>query len=138
MQQCLLSFFYISLADSQASHDSLESHGSPDSRPLAISDRPTLPLLHNLPTPSGGFINIIQRITQVNHTLGIRLHRYGDITANIEAQYRGDQCRITEEIFHKWLNGTGRTPRSWATLVAVLREMRMEALALEIERNIAQ
>ena len=66
------------------------------------------------------------------------MHRYGDITANIEAQYRHNQCLITEEIFHKWLNGTGRTPRSWATLVTVLREMRMEALALEIKQNIAQ
>ena len=43
-----------------------------------------------------------------------------------------------EEIFHKWLNGTGRTPKSWATLVTVLREIGMAALAHDIEQNMAQ
>ena len=107
-------------------------------RPVAMFDKPTLPLLQHLPTPSGDAINIIRRIGESSHNLGIRLlnDTYGDITANIEAKYRPDQCRITAEIFRKWFNGTGRTPQSWATLVTLLREMQMAPLALEIEQSI--
>ena len=112
----------------------------PPPPPDPISDRPTLALLQQLTTPSGGSINIIQRIGQESHILGILLlnDTHGNITANIERQYKHDQCRITEEIFHKWLNGTGRTPQSWATFVTKLREIGMAALAHEIEQNMAQ
>ena len=109
-------------------------------RPVAMSDKPTLPLLQHFKTPSGGFINIIQRIGESSHTLGIFLlnDMYGDITVNIEHQYRHEQWRITEEIFRKWLEGTGRRPKSWATLVTVLREMQITSLAHEIEQSILQ
>ena len=109
-------------------------------RPVAMSDKPTLPLLQHLPTPSGDVINIIQRIAGKSHILGICLlkDRNGDITKNIEDKYKDDKCRIAEEIIHTWLEGTGKTPQSWATLVTVLREIQMDALAHEIEQSIAQ
>ena len=104
-------------------------------RPVAISDKPTLPLLQHLPTPSGGAINICQRIGVKNHNLGICLleDTHGNITAIMDENYKGE--RKTKEIFRKWLEGTGRTPHSWATLVTVLREIEMAALAHEIEQN---
>ena len=109
----------------------------PKPQAVTISDQPTLPQLQHLPAQSGGFIKIIQRIGGHSHTLGICLlnDTKGDITASIEHQYRPELCRITEEIFRKWLNGTGRTPKSWATLVTVLREIEMKSLALEIEQS---
>ena len=109
----------------------------PEPRPVAMSDKPTLPQLHNFPTPSNG---VIQRVAENSHTLGILLldDKNGNITANIKAQYRPDQCQIAEEIFRKWLDGTGRTPQTWATLVTVLRGMQMETLANEIEKRVSQ
>ena len=108
-------------------------------QPVAISDKPTLPQLQHLKIPSGDAINIIQRIAEKITTLGIGLlnDTYGDITANIEAQYRHDQCRMAKEIFRKWLEGTGRTPQTWATLVTVLREMQMGSLADETEQSMS-
>ena len=42
-------------------------------RPVAMSDKPTLPLLQHLKTPSNDAINIIQRIAGKSHILGICL-----------------------------------------------------------------
>ena len=122
------------------------SHPFPQSTPpepprsVAMSDKPTLPLLQHFTTPSGDAISITQRIAGNSHILGIRLlnDTYGSITANIKAQYRHDQCQMIEEIFRKWLEGTGRTPQTWATLVTVLREMQMAALAHNIEQSMRQ
>ena len=62
----------------------------------------------------------------------------GQITATIEAQYRPDQTRITKAILKRWLEGTGRTPQSWATLITVLREVDLNVLAKQIKDNLVQ
>ncbi|CAI8026031.1 hypothetical protein GBAR_LOCUS15006, partial [Geodia barretti] len=62
----------------------------------------------------------------------------GQITATIEAQYRPDQTRITKAILQRWLEGTGRTLQSWATLITVLREVDLNVLAKHIKDNLAQ
>ena len=101
--------------------------------------KPTLPLLQRFPTKSGDVIKIIERIGTSNHDLGIRLLNddYGTITANIEAQYKHDPpSRTTEAILQKWLQGTGRTPQSWHTLITVLREIELNILAEMIEENL--
>ncbi len=50
----------------------------------------------------------------------------------IEHQYRGDPLWINHEIFSRWLQGEGRQPVTWATLVGVLRDIRMNSLADDI------
>ena len=104
----------------------------------SITDRPTLPLFQQFPTQSGGVVNILERIAVKCHNLGICLLKddTGAITSNIEAQYRPDQTRISEAILQRWLEGTGRKPQSWATLVTVLKEIDLAVLANEIENNL--
>ena len=106
---------------------------------LNRSDRPTLPQLHDFPTESG-VIKIIQRIGAKNHIFGIHLLNdgTGDVTGNIEADHHGNQIRITEAILKKWLEGTGKTPQSWTTLITVLRGIELNVLAKEIEDNLLQ
>ena len=103
----------------------------------SILDTPTLPLLHRFPTQSGNF-NILERIAVRSHSLGIRLLRddTGAITSNIEAQYRPDQTRISGAILQRWLEGTGRKPQSWTTLVTVLQEIGLSVLAKDIDDNL--
>ena len=101
--------------------------------------KPTLPLLQRFPTKSGGVIKIIDRIGTKHHDLGIRLLNddYGTITDITEAQYKHDPPnRATEGILQKWLEGTGRTPQTWDTLITVLREIELNTLAKEIEENL--
>ena len=97
-----------------------------------FSYQPTLPLLHIL-TTSFKSIKIIERIAVKNHSLGILLLNddSGAVTRNIEAQYRPDQDKITEAILQRWLEGTGRKPQSWATLITVLKEIELNTLAEE-------
>ena len=97
-----------------------------------FSYQPTLPRLQTLTTAFGS-VRIIERIGVKNHDLGIcLLNDYtGAITSNIEAQYAPDQNRITKAILQRWLEGTGRTPQSWATLLTVLREIELKSLAEE-------
>ncbi len=54
----------------------------------------------------------------------------------IEGQFRGDPLWINHEIFSRWLQGEGRKPVTWATLVGVLGEIGMHSLADEMEDRI--
>ena len=110
---------------------------SPSEPQYSYSDRPTLRLLQRFPTRTGAVLNIVQRIGTKNHDLGIHLLNddTGSITDSIEAQYGPDQTRTTEAILKKWLDGTGRTPHSWETLVTVLREIELNTLAQDVRDN---
>ena len=48
-------------------------------------------------------------------------------------KYHYDAEQINTEILQKWLTGSGKKPVSWATLVEVLRDIELSALAGDIE-----
>ena len=103
------------------------------------SATPTLPRLQRFPNLSGDdCIKIIARIGIKHRELGISILKddNGALNDAIEARYRPDHNRITEAILQKWLDGIGRTPQSWATLITVLREIELKVLAQEIEDNL--
>ena len=56
--------------------------------------------------------------------------------AAIEREQERRTMDINREIFRLWVQGRGRQPVTWATLVAVLREIRLMTLASEIETAI--
>lgn len=104
-------------------------------QPLVMTERPTLPQLHRLSTGFGEAIRIIERVTVINHELGIILlnDESGAKTSNIEAYCKHDPpTRVTESILRKWMEGNGRRPPSWGTLITVLKELRQDTLAKEI------
>ena len=120
----------------ESEHKSSEIQLSKDSQ----QNKPTLPLLQRFPTKPGSVINIIEKIGSRSHELGIRLltDDFGSTTTNIESQYKHDPpSRATEAIIQKWLQGTGRTPQSWDTLIMVLREIDLNVLAQDIENSLA-
>ena len=45
---------------------------------------------------------------------------------------------INCKIFQKWLGGTGKQPLTWGTLVSVLRDIGLRALAEEVKTNCAR
>ena len=47
----------------------------------------------------------------------------GEITDAMFQSELGRPDAILQKIFSRWLQGTGRAPRSWGTLVTVLEEM---------------
>ena len=48
-------------------------------------------------------------------------------------KHLNDAEQINTEILQEWLTGKGKQPVTWATLVEVLRDIELTALAREIE-----
>ena len=103
------------------------------------SDKPTMLQLLRFPSWSGSIIKITERIATKNMKLGHMLLEddTGAATENIVAQFKHDPpTRGTEAIFQRWLQGAGRMPLSWTTLVDALREIpALSKLVQELEEH---
>ena len=62
----------------------------------------------------------------------------GSKTSGFEDRFGRDSYRISLEIFKLWLQGQGRKPVTWATLVSVLKDIDLLVLANEIETSLTQ
>ena len=94
----------------------------------------TLPQLTYLSTGPRDGIRIIRRIGANYHSLGILLLNDDDgaITTGIIAGNHHQPENITRDILSKWLQGQGRQPVTWATLMTVLHEIELSELAQDI------
>ena len=81
-----------------------------------------------------GTMDIIQRIGTYHTVFGIFLlnDENGVITAAIAQQRMGNAHQINQEVLMKWLQGQGRHPVSWKTLVDVLKSINLNVLAADI------
>ena len=106
---------------------------------LSKSDTPTLPLLQRMPTGSGNSIRIIQEIGAKYRSLGIFLLNddNGAITSEIIEAHHHQPLSITFEIFSRWLQGSGRDPKTWDTLITVLRDVQLSQLVRRIDENLS-
>ncbi len=57
----------------------------------------------------------------------------GAVVQAIERQCQLDPLWVNREILCRWLEGQGRKPVTWATLIGVLRDIGMNSLAEDIE-----
>ena len=83
-------------------------------------------------------MNVIEKIGAKCVEFGVMLLEDDDgsrINA-IDKEKRGNVSDIICHIFMLWRQGKGRQPVTWATLIAVLREIGLNALALDIEGNL--
>ena len=60
----------------------------------------------------------------------------GHKVRNIEITEHGDSLRITVEILRQWLQGKGRIPVTWQTLIACLRDSHLNVIANAVERTL--
>ena len=56
----------------------------------------------------------------------------GDQVAAIEKELRGNTSDIVRQVFRLWLQGKGKQPVSWDTLVSVLQDIGLNTLARDI------
>ena len=79
-------------------------------------------------------INIPQEIGSNSYQFGLLLldDPNGTRVRNIERDCREIE-RINTEILQKWATGRGKKPVTWETLIEVLRDIELGALASEIE-----
>ena len=57
----------------------------------------------------------------------------GSKVRNMAHKHSNDAERINTEILQEWMTGRGKQPVTWATLVEVLRDVNLPALAHDIE-----
>ena len=66
--------------------------------------------------------------------IAIRLHFRGDVISRIERDHKGSSVvRACQAMFSKWLEGEGRWPITWKTLIEALKEAGFSELASEVE-----
>ena len=105
---------------------------------IKATDRPTLPQLSYFKTRSGS-INIMEQIGTSYRTLGPHLLKdaNGAVTQSIRDQYpHHDAATINYEILQRWIQGKGRQPVQWSTLIDVLKKIELSPLAKEIADNL--
>ena len=56
----------------------------------------------------------------------------------IERSERGDSLRITVEILRQWLQGNGKLPVSWQTLVQCLQNSNLNVISDSIETSLLE
>ena len=106
----------------------------------SAGDSPTLHELLHFPVKDG-FKDIIVEIQNDYEKFGIQLLQddKGNIVAGIERMKRGDPGDITVEILRLWLQGKGRKPVTWQTMVECLEDTNMHVAAdyiqVAINRN---
>ena len=60
----------------------------------------------------------------------------GNKVKTIERFERGDPLRITVKILRQWLQGNGKLPVSWQTLVQCLRNSNLNVISDSIETSL--
>ena len=55
---------------------------------------------------------------------------------NIETKYHGDPVPCCQAMFKHWLNGNGRGPHSWRTLIELLKDSDHKVLAGEVRSEL--
>ena len=83
-------------------------------------------------------VNLVEKIAVKYCDFGTLLLEddCGDQVGVLEQEFRGKPLAITRQILILWLQGKGRQPTSWATLVAVLLDIGLRKLATDIATHL--
>jgi len=94
---------------------------------------PTLPKLLKFPC-KGRFINIISEIGANYTTFGILLlnDQKGTRITAIAQRHTNNADQINIEVLQEWLQGKGKKPVNWHTLIEVLKDTGLSELAKDI------
>ncbi len=105
---------------------------------LTGGSAPTLPEIISLSLPDGSILDLTQQIGTHFNRFGIMLlnDETGARITAIETQHSKNAQNINLEVFKSWINGEGREPISWNTLVTVLREIGLNPLADKINSTL--
>ena len=108
---------------------------SPPANTTPPSTKPTLPELMRFTCTDGRVINIPVEISIKYVQFGTFLlnDRNGSRIKIMARIHHYDAEEINTEILQEWLTGKGKQPVTWATLVKLLRDIELTALAGEIE-----
>ena len=82
---------------------------------------------------NGSTVRIIKTVAPRWDMIALRLHFSGDDISRIERDHKESVVRACRNMFSEWLEGKGRKPISWNTLIKALKEADYSELASEVE-----
>ena len=97
--------------------------------------KPTLPELLKFKCTDGRVVNISVEIATkyVSFCTFLLVDTTGSRAKILAHKHLNDAERINTEILQEWLTEKGKQPVTWTTLIEVLRDIELTALASEIE-----
>ena len=106
------------------------------SAPRSPASKPTLPELLNLKTPTGSTVNIVKQIGTFYSILGPLLLNddNGVVISAITNQHHHNAVAINQEILTQWLQGQGKQPVTWSTLLGVLDDVGLSVLTKMVRK----
>ena len=101
---------------------------------FSLTGRPTLPELLTFTRADKKRINIAKEIGVEYKHFGTLLleDENGQKVTSMETKHHYDPYKINTLILEEWLNGKGKQPVTWATLIKVLCDTELTTLANEI------
>ena len=106
---------------------------------LSVGHRPTFPELKRF-LLKDEFINIAELIGKDYSDFGIFIlnDKTGSKVTAIAKTEHGNSVAVTVEILRLWLQGKGRMPVTWQTLIKCLQDAGLNTLANDIESAMSQ
>ena len=119
-------------------HSSLSSRTTENKTIPPLSDH--TPVFHELDLLErhGKKLQLIKRITGKWERVATRLHFPADAIEVISRDSHHQCDSSCRTMFSRWLDGEGREPRTWGTLVTVLYEADLSSVANELEKMISR
>ena len=101
------------------------------SLPFSGSDLPSLAMLIELPCKGGGSIKTVRQCSSKYYDIGVFLlnDNNADMVKSLETEHQRNADRIMKEVFKSWIDGAGKKPTTWNTIIAVLRNVELGTLA---------
>ena len=108
---------------------------SPLANTPPLGTKPTLPELLKFTCTDGRVLNVPVEIETkyVKFSTFLLDDSTGSRVKIMAHKHHYDAEQINTEIIQEWLTGRGKQPVNWQTLVEVLRDIELSALANEIE-----
>ena len=96
------------------------------------------PEMHQLDLLTHGekTVRVIQIVAPVWESFALRLHFSQDAITLIERDHHQQASRACHTMFRRWLDGEGREPVSWRTLITALKEAQLTERARDLENII--
>jgi len=101
---------------------------------LLTGDRPTLPQLMFLECPDGTIIRIIDRTSPNWNSLGLGLEFEGHVLQTINQNAFHQANRACQSLLQDWLEGKGKNPVTWETLIKALGKANFPQLVQELKK----
>ena len=104
----------------------------------SADDHPALDVLRRFPVKDS-FIDIAEKIATDCQRFGTQLLKDSDGSkVRIIEKKHHDPVDITVEILEQWLQGRGRMPITWQTLIKCLRDTDLNVLADNMESSLSE